>query len=95
MGESRTKVSTVNRTMSIRFGRVDIFAAWTVEFHGFLVGGIGETNRKEGLGIAEYPRASPKICFAVFVELIGASKAGAGKVKRGIGREKGWVKPVG
>jgi hypothetical protein len=53
----------------IRFGRVDVLAAGTVELDGFLVGYIRETDGKQGLRVTVYAGTAAEICFAVFVEL--------------------------
>lgn len=49
MRERGTKVRSVDRTMSSRFGRVNILASTAVEFDGLLVGDVGETDGEEGL----------------------------------------------
>ncbi len=70
MWESSTEISTIDRTMSIRFGGVYVFASWTVEFYRFLVWCVRKTNGEEGLRVAEYARTSSKVGFAVLVELM-------------------------
>jgi hypothetical protein len=55
--------------MSVRFGRVDIFASGTVEFDCFLVGDVGKTDGKEGLGVTVDSGTTAKVGFAVFLQL--------------------------
>ena len=69
MGERCSEVCTIDRTVSIRFRAVDVFASWTVEFHCFLIGDVGETDREESLRVAVDAGAAAEICFTVFFEL--------------------------
>lgn len=74
--EGSTKVSAVDGAVSRGFGRVDVFAARAVELDGFLVGDIGEADRKEGLTIAEDARAPTKVGLLVFVDHFGQTTRG-------------------
>lgn len=55
--------------MSGRFRTVQVFAPGTVEFDGFLVRNVGETEGEEGLTVTEDSRASSEISFLVLVDL--------------------------
>jgi hypothetical protein len=69
VGKGRSKVGAVDVAMSTAFWRVEVFAAWTVEFDSFLIRCIGEADGKDGLGIAVDSRTGTKVGIAVFVEL--------------------------
>lgn len=69
MRKRASKVRAVNRSVSRRFGRVEIFAAGAVEFDGFVVRYVRETEGKEGLAVTEYAWATTKVSFLVLFDL--------------------------
>jgi hypothetical protein len=79
--------------VSIGLGGIDVFASWAVEFYGFLVGDVGESDGEERLGMAVYTGTSAKVGFPVLLELrtrasasvnSGWSKSGGGGKSRTI-----------
>ena len=69
MGEGSPEVRAVNRSVSIGFRGIDIFASRAKEFHGFLVWNVGESDGKEWLLIAVHSWTAAEIRFTIFVEL--------------------------
>jgi hypothetical protein len=64
------KVGAVDGSVTVGFGRVNVFTARAVEFDGFDVGCVTKADGQEGLLVAVYARATSKVCAAVFLELI-------------------------
>jgi hypothetical protein len=71
MWKRSAKISPVNGAVSGRFWRIEVFASWTVELNSFLIGDIGQTNRKEGMGETKNAGTSTKVGFLVFLKLKG------------------------
>ena len=69
MREGRAEVCAIDRAVARGFGRVDVFAAATVELDGFLVRDVGQAHGEERLALAEHARASSEISLLVLVKL--------------------------
>lgn len=69
MWERCAKVGAVDGAVAVGFGGVDVFTSGTVEFDGFDVGCVAETDGEEGLLVAVDARAAAEIGTAVFFEL--------------------------
>jgi hypothetical protein len=69
MWEGGAEVGPIDRAVSGGFGGIEVFTAPTVEFHGFLVGNVGEAYRKKGLLLTEDAWAPPKIGSFIFLKL--------------------------
>jgi hypothetical protein len=67
--ECCAKVGPIDGSVTVGFRRVDVFAARAVEFDGFDVGCVAETDGEEWLLVAVYTWATAKVCAAVFFEL--------------------------
>ena len=85
MGESRPEISTVYASVTVRFGRVNVFTFRTVKFYCFLVGNVRKADREERLGMAVDTRAASEICFSVLVHLK------SGSARRGLNSTVGYV----
>ena len=69
MGERSAEIGTINGAVARGLWGVEILAATAVQFDGFLVWYVSETNGEEGLLLTEYARASSEIGAFVFLEL--------------------------
>jgi len=67
--ERSPEVGSIYRTVARGFWGVDIFASAAVEFDGFFVCNVGQTDREEWLGLAKDTRTAPEVDFLVFLEL--------------------------
>lgn len=68
--ETGSKVCAVDGSVSGRLRRVHIFTLSAVEFDGFGVSNVGETDGKEGVGTAEDAGATAEVAFLIFLELL-------------------------
>jgi hypothetical protein len=67
--ERRAEIGAVNGAVAVGFGAVDVFASRAVEFDGFDVGCVAETDGEEGLLVAVDAWATAEIGATVFLEL--------------------------
>ena len=69
MWEGGPEVCAVDRAVSRGFGRVDVFAASAVEFDGFFVRDVAESDWEKWLRLAEDAWTTAKVRLLIFFEL--------------------------
>ena len=69
VGECGAEIGAINGAMARGLWGVEILAATAIQFHGFLIWYVGETDGEEGLLLTEYSRASSEIGALVLFQL--------------------------
>ena len=69
MRERGAEVRAIYGAMPRRLGAVYVLAATAEELYGLLVGGIGETDGKKWLTLAQDTRAAAEVGFLVLLKL--------------------------
>lgn len=70
VGETAAKVSAVDRSMSARFGVVNVLAAAAEQLDRFGVRDIGERNREQRVVVAEHSGAASEIALFELFQLL-------------------------